>query len=140
MGRIRRFGDGSMKFMFKSEADDRLLSHRKPFDFEITAEDAERIEKKYPLIAEVFKIRQYFKQERENLSVPGEYRYTLCLDDIRGMGQYTEIRARGTEQETHSKELLAFATELGFTPSDILEGNYLHRILERQAPNQPSAE
>lgn len=131
--RIRRiFLDNeckTIKFVYKTASQERLLLRRKPIEFEITETETENILAKYPILARVDKQRRYYGLAGEDSA---QYRFTLCHDALDGIGNFTEIRARGSVKASHSGELLRLATELGFTPLDIMEGDYLALALSKQ--------
>ena len=127
--RIRKDERGS-RFVYKSQAWDRMLFHRNPLTFNIEPEDEQRLRALYPVIVSLTKIREHFELHP---SVDGgdQHFFSLHIDTMEGLGLFTEIRALGTSEKTHTSELLALATELGFSPSDIVEGSYLALALKK---------
>ena len=121
--RLREEGD-SYKFMYKEESRDSILSHRRPLTFAFEKSEAENILNTYDTIATIKKHRQHFRKNGSD----GHF-FTLHVDTLEGLGNFTEIRARGSQNKDHTKELLALAEELGFTTSYIIKGNYLSLAL-----------
>lgn len=121
--RVRR-QEGRVTLIYKSRAEDRIFSHRRPLELEISPEKAEEIQRRYPKVLEINKERAYFRLDETDES-DVTTRFTLHRDTIEGLGAFTEIRAHGTDERTHTEELLELATALGFTPADIVEGSYL---------------
>jgi adenylate cyclase class IV len=119
--RVRREG-GRVRFMFKGRPQDRIFSHRRPLQFDIGEEDADVIAKTYPQILRLEKRRLRYRLEREPSKSEGHF-FSMHVDTVPGLGAFTEIRARGTFDRTHTAELLDLAGELGFTISDIVEGS-----------------
>jgi predicted adenylyl cyclase CyaB len=117
-----RWEDGSCKYMYKGTSKDRLLSHRQPHSFNVEDNEAERILSSFEQVATVEKERLNFK--KDGMAGDGHF-FTLHIDSVNGLGDFTEIRARGTDDNDHTRELLALAGELGFRTSDIVNGNYL---------------
>ena len=119
---------GRLMLMYKSPSRDPWFSHRMPLTLDITAEEAEEIMHRYFVVAQIQKARKRYgrchTKPRED-----EVSYTLHLDSIEGMGDFTEIRAHGPRAGDHAKVLLELATTLGFTPADIVKGSYLANIL-----------
>lgn len=115
-----RYEDNSCKFMYKSSPKDQLLSHRRPVSFLVEENEAKKILNDYNSIVSLEKRRLNFKKEDSD----GNY-FTLHIDSIDSIGNFTEIRARGTQEKNHTRELLFLAEELGFNTSSIVQGNYL---------------
>lgn len=120
--------EGRLMLIYKSPSRDSWFSHRMPLTLDITAEEAEEIMRRYSVVAQIKKARKRYgrchTKPRED-----EVSYTLHLDSIEGMGNFTEIRAHGPGVDDHAKVLLELATALGFTPVDIVKGSYLANIL-----------
>ena len=119
-----RYEDGNYKFMYKGAAQDELLSHRLPHSFAVENSEAKNILESHLVIAGLKKHRLNFRKETRS----GEI-FTLHIDDIAELGRFTEIRARGTQDTKHTRELLQLAEELGFKTNSIVNGNYLSLIL-----------
>ena len=119
--RIREDAMG-LRFMYKGPARERILSHRKPLCFDIERDDADNILKSYQIVQRIKKLRECF--DNPALSSDGYY-CTIHVDTIEGLGEFTEIRMRGSSDTTHTKQLLDLATQLGFGLSDVVEGSYL---------------
>lgn len=119
--RLRREGNKN-KFMYKGPSRDQLLSHRLPHTLAIEESEAENILKKYETIVTLNKNRLHFR--KEGLTGDGHF-FTLHIDSVKELGNFTEIRARGSQDKNHTRELLALAEELGFNTSSIVNGNYL---------------
>lgn len=127
--RIREEG-GHLKLMYKGAARDRVFSHRVPLSIKISEEDAKSIRAFYPELIQTKKLRTRFRLEHK--SSDGDIVFTLHLDEVRGLSLFTEIRVRGNPEKTHTEELLHLATELGFSPKDIVEGSYLALFLRNR--------
>src|SRR3989344_635940 len=84
--------------------------------------EGENILKKYEAIVTLNKSRSHFR--KEGTTGDGHF-FTLHVDSIKELGNFTEIRARGSQDKNHTRELLALAEELGFNTSSIVNGNYL---------------
>lgn len=122
--RIREEG-GRLTFIYKSEANDSIFSHRRPLQqFEITPEERDGLLEHYDIVTTIEKFRKSYRQERNGTT------FTLNCDEIVGLGTFTEIKLLGSSTQTHTGELLSLATELGFTPDAILEGSYLTNLLK----------
>ena len=121
--------DGLWRFVFKNRAEDRLFSHRRTINFEVSDEESRNILAVYPEILRLRHTRHIFLQARGD---DGHSDHVLHIDLIEGLGDFTELKARGSAKTTHTQELLELATALGFTPADILEGSYLHLALAQQ--------
>jgi predicted adenylyl cyclase CyaB len=119
-----RHEDDTYKFMYKGAAQDQLLSHRLPHSFAVENSEAKNILASHQVIAELKKRRLNFKKE----TATGEF-FTLHIDDIVGLGKFTEIRSRGTQDTKHTRELLELAEGLGFKTNSIVNGNYLSLAL-----------
>ncbi|OGN06479.1 MAG: hypothetical protein A3B86_03470 [Candidatus Yanofskybacteria bacterium RIFCSPHIGHO2_02_FULL_38_22b] len=119
--RLRKEGDKN-KFMYKGPSRDQLLSHRLPHTLAVEESEAENILKKYEAIVTLNKSRSHFR--KEGTTGDGHF-FTLHVDSIKELGNFTEIRARGSQDKNHTRELLALAEELGFNTSSIVNGNYL---------------
>lgn len=121
---------GELRLLYKSEANDSIFSHRRSTQVTIEADDAHEIREKFPEIATVKKSRMRYRLDRDPSKSEGHF-FTLHVDST-DIGEFTEIRARGTESRTHEEELLELAAELGFSPADIIRGSYLgHAMRER---------
>lgn len=129
--RIRR-KDDKLEFIFKSLATDRIFSHRRPLRFDITPQEAIEVQELYQTILKLSKIRGQYRLNREFPEDPDHF-FTLHCDTLEGIGEFTEIRALGSGEITHTNELLELATELGFTPRDIVEGSYLALALANRS-------
>jgi len=121
-----RYEDGQVKFMYKGGSKDQLLSHRHPYSFMVEEGEAENILKRYKVVLPLNKHRANFKRETPDGSF-----FTLHIDSVSELGNFTEIRARGTQDKNHTKELLALAQELGFQTSSLVNSNYLALALSR---------
>ncbi len=122
--RIRK-ENGVYKFMYKGRAEDRLLSHRRPFSAEVSEEEAREVISKYSVIAEIRKTRSNYQLGEEG---NGKF-FTMHIDNFGDAGVYTEIRARGTSDVTHTCELMDLAHKLGFNLRNVVEGSYLDLAL-----------
>ncbi len=125
--RLRCDYDGT-KFMYKGEREDMMFSHCRPVTFKVNAEEIKKIQETYPAIAYIFKERKHYRKQG---STGDGHFFSLHLDRVRGLGLFTEIRARGSDGATHAEEMLKLAGELGFTLSDVLEGNYLSMVFKK---------
>jgi predicted adenylyl cyclase CyaB len=125
--RIRKDGN-RLAFLYKGDQKDSLLSHRFPYSFQIDEIEAQKILDTYKTVLTLRKKRRCFK-----LETAGRH-FTLHLDEIEGLGKFTELRARGSSGETNTKMLLELAGKLGFPLTAIVEGNYLSLALSRQTP------
>ena len=112
--------------MYKGPSLDQLLSHRSPYSFLVVEEEAESILRSYRPVRTLEKERLNFK--KDGTAGDGHF-FTLHIDSIKGLGNFTEIRARGSQDKNHTRELLALAEELGFKTSNIVNGNYLSLAL-----------
>ena len=121
-----RYEDGGYKFMYKGASQDRLLSHRHPHTFAVEDNEAKNILDSYKTAAVLSKYRINFKKDG---STGDGHFFTLHIDSINELGNFTEIRARGTQEKDHTRELLSLAEELGFSTSSIVNGNYLSLVL-----------
>jgi len=121
-----RWEDEICKFLYKGTSRDRILSHRQPYSFNVEQSEAENILKSYEIAMILTKNRMSFR--KDGLSDDKHF-FSLHVDSIDGLGKFTEIRARGTDSNMHTKELLALAENLGFKTSDIANGNYLSMAL-----------
>jgi len=121
-----RYENGLIKFMYKGASRDQLLSHRHPYSLIVEESEVENILKRYDAVTILHKRRLNFKRE-----APGGNFFTLHIDYINELGNFTEIRSRGTLDKEHTKELLALAEELGFQTSSLVNGNYLSLALHR---------
>lgn len=126
--RIRKDERGS-RFVYKSQARDRMLSHRNPLTFNMGPEDEQRLMTLYPMILSLMKTREHYELHPP-VDSSDQHFFSLHVDAIEGLGPFTEIRALGSSEKTHTSELLALATQLGFSPSDIVEGSYLSLALK----------
>lgn len=120
--------EGRLMFIYKGPSRDPWFSHRMPLTLDITAEESEEIMRRYSVVAQIQKTRKRYgrhhtKPQKDEIS------YTLHLDSIEGMGDFTEIRSHGPGMSDHAKALLELATALGFVPADIVKGSYLANIL-----------
>jgi predicted adenylyl cyclase CyaB len=129
--RIRK-DDLGLRFMYKGQARDSMLSHRHPLTYHINSEEAERISKLYPVILTINKVRECYELDRNSVDVTGPM-LTLHVDTIEGLGIFTEIRARGASDMDYTEELLTIATELGFKLSDVVRGSYLSLALKNKS-------
>lgn len=123
--RIRQDENG-IKFMYKGDQKDRLLSHRYPCSFEIDEAEAEKIGETYNKVIILKKRRRCFEA--------ADGKATLHLDDVEDLGSFTELRTRGSSGETHTEVLLKLAGAMGFSLGSMVEGNYLSLALSRQTP------
>ena len=120
--RVRREGE-TLRWCYKSEVGDRIFSHRRCAQVDISEADVVDIKAMHPELATIRKSRMRYRLEREPSKSEGHF-FTLHVDAT-DIGDFTEIRARGTDDRTHEEELFALAAELGFTPADIVRGSYL---------------
>src|SRR3989338_353814 len=127
--KIRKDNRG-LKFMYKGPAEDRWLSHRRPLTFDINPEEAEKRCKLYPVILVLKKSRDCYELNHGRAGL-----FTIHVDTIEGLGDYTEIRVLGSSDQDHSQELMHLAAQLGFNISDIVEGSYLSMALEQKQPS-----
>ena len=118
-------------FIHKGKAGDRIFSHRRPVSMDVDPKDVESICSRYPRLLELKKTRRCFKIGIAP-SADVDTWFTLHLDDVEGMGTFTEIRARGSLDRTHTEELLTIAARLGFTLGDVVEGSYLALALGKK--------
>ena len=123
--RIRQDENG-LKFMYKGAQRDSLLSHRFPCSFPIDEAEVKRIQETYETVLTLRKKRRCFEMADQNL--------TLHLDEVEGLGKFTEFRAQGSSVATHTEVLLKLAGDLGFYLASMVEGNYLSLALSRQTP------
>lgn len=121
-----RHDESGYKFMYKGAQEDSLLSHRIPCSFSIDETEVRKVPNTYKTILTLKKKRRCFEMANQNL--------TLHLDDIEGLGKFTEIRARGSSEVTHTEQLLKLAGDLGFPLVSLVKGNYLSLALSRQTP------
>jgi adenylate cyclase class IV/thymidylate kinase len=126
LARIRRkhnceSGDVTLTIYYKSMPGDRVFSYRTPLSYEIPEDEAQKAIAEYSVLRRVEKTREKF---RRNGGAPEGHYFTLHLDKVKGLGDFTEIRALGTPNITHEKELLELASELGFSLSDVVTGSY----------------
>lgn len=121
-----RHEDGIYKFMYKGASQDQILSHRNPHSFTVEDNEAKNILNTYGTIAVLDKRRLNFR--KEGATKDGHF-FTLHIDSVNKLGNFTEIRARGTQDRNHTRELLALAEKLGFNTSSIVNGNYLSLAL-----------
>lgn len=121
--------DGRWRFVFKNRAEDRFFSHRRTINFEVSDEEARNILARYPEILRLRHARRIFRKDGWG----GEHaRFVLHVDTIAGTETFTELKAQGNAQTTHTQDLLELATALGFAPADIIEGSYLYLALAKQ--------
>lgn len=118
--------DKNYKFMYKGASPDQLLSHRYPYSFVVEESEAKNILNSYNTVTVLNKHRLNFRKEG---SAEDRHFFTLHVDSVNELGNFTEIRARGTQDKHHTRELLALAEELGFSTSSIVNGNYLSLAL-----------
>ncbi len=118
--RIRRQGDLWLLYV-KGRARDHIFSHRTPLLVAITETEAREVLARFPVMRRLKKVRRHFLHEKDI----SDSRFALHLDAIEGLGEFTEIRVLGVPGTTHTATLLTCATELGFNPSDIIEGTYI---------------
>lgn len=123
-----RYEENGYKFMYKGASRDRLLSHRLPHTFVVEENEAINILDSYKTVAILTKHRLNFKKDG---STGDGHFFTLHIDAINELGNFTEIRARGTQEKDHTGELLSLAEELGFGTGSIVSGNYLSLALNR---------
>lgn len=121
--RIRK-DENAFKFMYKGAQGDRLLSHRFPCSFPIDGAEVEKIREAYKTVLVLKKMRRCFELASHNL--------TLHLDEVEGLGKFTEFRAQGSSMATHTETLLKLAGDLGFSLASMVEGNYLSLALSRK--------
>lgn len=126
--RIRKEGD-EFRFLYKGVSQDRLLSHRRPYTVVIDKEEAERIMSAYRQIIALKKRRKHF--QKTGSTGDGHF-FTLHMDSIEGLGNFTEIRARGSSDQTHTEEMLKLGEDLQFRISSQIEGNYLALALRKK--------
>lgn len=120
--RIRKDYRG-IGFGYKGPSRDRLLSHRNLQNFILTEVQAQEMSKMYPVVLVLNKIRQYYRLDPK-ATCDGHF-FTLHLDKVDGLGDFTEIRAYGSSDNMHTQELFIMASRLGFNLTDIIEGSYL---------------
>lgn len=118
--RIRKQGKLWLLY-FKSGAPDHLLSHRHPLMVPITYEEAQAALARYPVTRKIKKVRKHFLLQR-NSEGP---KFTLHIDTIAGLGEFTEIRVLSEPDTAHTATLFSLAAELGFKLDDVAEGNYI---------------
>lgn len=123
--RIRKDENG-LKFMYKGAQKDSLLSHRFPYSFPVDEAEMRKILETYKTVLVLKKKRRCFEMADRNL--------TLHLDEVEGLGKFTEFRAQGSSVATHTEVLLKLAGDLGFPLASMVEGNYLLLALSRQTP------
>lgn len=123
--RIRKDGNG-FKFMYKGAQGDRLLSHRSPCSFPVDEAEAVKIQEAYKTVMTLRKKRRFFEMAGQGL--------TLHLDEVDGLGKFTEFRAQGSSMTTHTETLLKLAGDLEFSLASMVEGNYLSLALSHQTP------
>lgn len=116
------------KYMYKGESHDHLLSHRLPLTLTVEQGEAQKIIDSHKIVKVLSKHRLNFKK---NGSMGDGHFFTLHIDIINELGNFTEIRARGTQEKDHTGELLSLAEELGFGTGSIVSGNYLSLTLNR---------
>ena len=126
--RLRREGN-AWKFIHKGPQNDRIFSHRRPLSMEVDAEDVLAIRGRYPELLTLKKTRRCFNIEGASA---GDSWFTLHLDNVEGLGAFSELRAHGSSESTHSEELLRLAEKLGFGLDDIVEGSYLALALKKK--------
>ncbi len=119
--RLRKQGDAWLLY-FKSSAEHQIFSHRHPLLVKVAPEDAKQILQSYPVTQRIKKLRKHFRLEKD---AAADIVFVLHLDTIEELGKFTEIRTISSAGTTHTTELFALATELGFKPCDIVEGSYL---------------
>lgn len=120
--------NGRLTFIYKSEAHDRIFSHRRPLQqFELTPEEKTSLLEHYDVIAFIEKTRGSYRKEQNDTT------FVLNCDEIVDLGTFTEIKLLGSSNQTHTGELLSLATELGFKPDAIIEGSYLTNLLKEKA-------
>lgn len=129
--RIRKDNKG-LRFIFKEPSQDRIFSCRHGSTFHISQEETEEIKALYKTIAVVRKSREYF-QLRQDSDGNTEHFFTMHIDRIEGLGDFTEIRAMGSKDRTYTQELRELAVKLGFSLTDIVEGSYLSLALKQQS-------
>ena len=120
-----------MRFQLGSTTSERLCLRRHPCEFAVSEHEAQDIANLYPLIRILAKKRAYYALHREP-SNPDDVYMSVCVDTVEGLGTFTEIRAIGGPKRTYAHALLELATQLGFTPADIVEGSYLAMALNQQ--------
>ena len=98
-----------------------------PHTLVLEKSEADKILSTYKAVATLTKSRKHFR--KTGSSGDGHF-FTLHVDSLEPLGDFTEIRARGAQNKNHTKELLALAEELGFTTSSIVDGNYLSLALQ----------
>lgn len=125
--RLRYDGD-EIKFMYKGPNRDRILSHRRPLTLKIDLSEAKKLMATYKPVAVLNKYRRHFQK---NGSIGDGHFFSLHIDEVEELGNFTEIRAKGSVDTTHTAEMLKLAEELGFKTSDIVEGNYLSLALKQ---------
>jgi predicted adenylyl cyclase CyaB len=126
VARIRKDQLG-LRFMYKGPVGDAIFSHRHPLSLNIEKEDADRMLGNYKNLLFLRKIRECFDA---GSNIHDLEFITIHLDKIEGLGHFTEIRTRGSVGQTHTNELLEIAAELGFSLSDVIQGNYLSLALK----------
>ncbi len=126
--RIRKDHRG-LRFMYKGPSKDSIFSHRNPLTFDIEEEDMDEILKSYPILLTVKKSRECFKASFLSSDIDC---FTIHIDSVDGLGNFTEIRIRGSFDKTHAGQLFDLAMRLGFGLSDIVEGSYLSLALKNK--------
>ena len=124
--RIRKDSRG-FRFIYKGPAEDRWFSHRRPLTFDIDPEEAENRCKLYPVITTLKKIRDCYGLKNDN-----NKSFTIHVDRIEGLGNFTEIRAFASSDRDSSQDLMNIAAQLGFDIPDIVEGSYLSLALKNK--------
>ncbi len=125
--RIRK-DDSGFKFMYKGAQQDSLLSHRFPCSFTVDEAEVQKIQETYKTVLTLRKKRRCFERELAG------HLFTLHLDEIEGLGKFTELRVQGSPGVTNTEALLTLAGTLGFPLTSVVEGNYLSLALSRQTP------
>jgi predicted adenylyl cyclase CyaB len=122
--RIRRDKNG-FKFMYKGAQKDSLLSHRLPCSFPVDEAEVAKIQETYKTVLVLRKKRHCFEM--------ADGHFTLHIDEIEGLGKFTEFRAQGSSLATHTDALLKLAGNLGFSLDSVMEGNYLSLALSQKS-------
>ena len=123
--RIRR-DDNGLKFMYKGAQKDSLFSHRFPCSFSVDEAEVQQICKTYKTLAHLTKSRRCFELKS------ADRLFTLHLDEVEGLGKFSEFRVQGSSVDTSTKILLGLAGNLGFSLVSMLEGNYLSLSLNQK--------
>ncbi len=127
--RLRHEG-GDYKLMYKGPARDTLISHRSTLSFKVNSDEAKKECDRYKTLVVLKKTRSSFR----NTGVGSDdHFFTLHIDSIEGLGDFTEIRARGSFDKMHTSELLNLAHQLGFGMSTMIEGTYLSLALSSKS-------